>query len=140
MGSRVLRQRDQLMAALAETKEEGELQRADEEPQGVRNFDSKCARYRSQHESAGDSKDIQENHVLQDRGVSDLEQQVTQQHHSKTEIDSEPGDDRYGSDQDSGNQRSLPWQATPRDRALALLGVVPVLLAVANVVEKIDRA
>src|SRR5437660_1783297 len=84
---RVVGQRNQLMASLAESQKQCKLESADQEPDRVRYGDGEGARCRPEDKSTRNREHIDQDVMLQGEGIGDLKEQITGRHNPESEID-----------------------------------------------------
>ncbi|HLX07541.1 MAG TPA: hypothetical protein VKY89_06725 [Thermoanaerobaculia bacterium] len=133
-----LRQQRDLVAALGESQEEREEGGAQEQPARDLDAGGRGAAQHPQHEEERDAHDVEDDHVLEPERVEQVQEEISCEH--SREAGPEPdGQTRGGGGQHQrGGHRRRHREGAGGQGTQALERMVPVLLAIAQVVDQID--
>jgi len=135
----LLVQENQLVAALAQGKEKGQQDGADEKPGRDLDPDGQAAGRNPDEKTRGDEENVQDDHVLQPEGIGELQGQVAEGGGEKFEPNPQGTGQAECQKEEKGPQGRPPLQLPRGNRPAGLYRMEPVLLHVLYVVEDVGR-
>ena len=132
-------QRD-LVTPLRQAEEQRPEHRADQQPVTDVHANHQSSRHRPQHEADGDRHHIEDDDVLQRAGIDDEQREVRRRRHAERRPQRERRGQRDRAQHHGRDQGGARRQISGRDRPHPLDRMLPILLAVRDVVDQIHGA
>ncbi len=133
-------ERDALVTTLAEPQEEREQRGADQEPVAHDDVDGERAGHGPEDEARREDEDVEDDLVLEPRGIQDVHHAVARHDEREARPDEDApghgGDRQHG----RGGERQRHRHLAGGDGPVALLRMLPIRVAIVDVVEQVHGA
>src|SRR4029453_11271678 len=127
------------MTPLAEAKEKGEQSGTEKQPVTDFHLNSQASTGDAENETGRNGKDIENNLVFEPGGVQEVDQPVAQKHESQRLADHPRACQSRQQERYHYSCCKRHAQFTAGERAVSLSRVQPVLFAVSDIVQQVDR-
>lgn len=128
----------QLTRTFSSSKQEGEQESDRQEP--ARDADGDCCRSdkNPQNETSCDGEQIDDGNMLEEKGISDLEDDVTVDDQDQGGIQQERGSDSSNQQNRSNERSDIAGELPAGDGAVSFAGMLAIGLSIENVIQKIN--
>ena len=128
------------MAALAQAEEQRQQDGAEQQPRADRHIDDQRARRGANHEPDGDRQDVENHQLLDGARVDELQGDVGECRDAEGGREGERGHEPDDHDPAGCCEGGLRGQRSGGDRPARLEGMLPIAVAIDDVVDEIDGA